>query len=52
MEAQIEGLKASILRREKLLSNPNYVNKAPKNIVDMDRQKLEEEKKKLKELTK
>ena len=31
----------------KLLSNENYVNKAPTNIVEMDRQKLEEEKQKL-----
>ena len=51
-QGQIEILKASISRREKLLSNENYVNKAPKNIVDMDRQKLEEEKKKLEELIK
>ena len=51
-QGQIEMLKASISRREKLLSNENYVNKAPKNIVDMDRQKLEEEKKKLEELIK
>ena len=49
---QIEDLKASIARREKLLSNENYVNKAPANIVEADRQKLEEEKKKLEELTK
>lgn len=47
---QIEVLRASIARREKLLSNENYVKKAPKNIVDMDRQKLAEEKKKLAEL--
>ena len=46
----ISSLKASIERREKLLSNENYVNKAPKNIVEMDKQKLEEEKNKLKEL--
>ena len=46
----IESLKQSIERREKLLSNENYVNKAPANIVEMDRQKLEEEKNKLKEL--
>ena len=46
----ISSLKASIERREKLLSNENYVNKAPANIVEMDRQKLEEEKNKLKEL--
>ena len=49
-EGQIESLKASIQRREKLLSNENYVNKAPAQIVEMDRQKLEEEKKKLEEL--
>ncbi len=47
---QIEVLKSSIARREKLLSNENYVKKAPQNIVDMDRQKLAEEKKKLAEL--
>ena len=51
-EAQIKALTDSIARREKLLSNENYVNKAPKNIVDMDKQKLEEEKKKLEELLK
>ncbi len=49
---QIEDLKKSIMRREALLSNENYVNKAPKNIVLMDKQKLEEEKKKLQELEK
>ena len=41
-EAQIKMLTESISRREKLLSNENYVNKAPQNIVAMDRQKLEE----------
>ena len=51
-EAQIKMLTESISRREKLLSNENYVNKAPQNIVAMDRQKLEEEKKKLEELMK
>ena len=51
-EAQIEQLKSSIARREKLLSNENYVHKAPANIVEMDRQKLEEEKHKLADLTK
>ena len=49
---QIEDLKNSIARREKLLSNENYVNKAPANIVEADRTKLEEEKKKLSELLK
>ena len=51
-EAQIKLLTESISRREKLLSNENYVNKAPVKIVEMDRQKLEEEKKKLAELQK
>lgn len=47
---QIELLKASIKRREALLSNENYVNKAPEKIVMLDRMKLAEEKKKLEEL--
>ena len=51
-EAQIKMLEDSIARREKLLSNENYVNKAPANIVELDRQKLAEEKKKLEELKK
>jgi len=51
-EAQIKILKASIERRKKLLSNENYVNKAPKNIVEMDKKKLEEEENKLKGLLK
>ena len=51
-DTQIKMLKASIERREKLLANENYVNKAPEKIVALDRQKLEEEKKKLEELEK
>jgi len=51
-ENQIKELEQSIARREKLLSNENYVNKAPKNIVELDRTKLAEEKKKLSELLK
>ena len=51
-EMQIKALTESISRREKLLSNENYVNKAPANIVELDRQKLSEEKKKLEELLK
>jgi valyl-tRNA synthetase len=51
-ENQINMLKSSIERREKLLSNENYVNKAPANIVELDRQKLAEEKQKLAELLK
>ncbi|MDD4831894.1 MAG: valine--tRNA ligase [Bacilli bacterium] len=40
---EIEELKFSIERRKKLLSNEGYVNKAPKNIVEEERLKLEEE---------
>ena len=47
LEKQISDLKASIERREKLLSNENYVAKAPANIVEADRLKLQEEKEKL-----
>ena len=50
LKEEIKKLKSSIERREKLLSNENYVNKAPKNIVDMDRVKLKEEQEKLKSL--
>ena len=39
-----ESLEASIARREKLLSNNNYVEKAPKAIVDKDREALLKEK--------
>ena len=51
-EKEIETLKQSILKREKLLANENYILKAPKKIVDLDREKLELEKKKLEELLK
>ena len=44
---KISDLENSILRREKLLSNDNYVNKAPSNIVELDRLKLKEEKEQL-----
>ena len=40
-------LESSIARREKLLSNENYVSKAPKNIVDNERKSLEKEKEEL-----
>ena len=42
-----ERLESSILRREKLLSNENYVNKAPKEIVETERKTLEKEKQEL-----
>ena len=48
----IETLKSNIERREKLLSNEGYVNKAPKNLVDSEREKLSQEKVKLEELLK
>jgi valyl-tRNA synthetase len=49
---EIIKLKASIERREKLLSNENYVNKAPASVVSNDKKKLEEEKEKLRLLEK
>ena len=42
-----EFLSKAIERREKLLSNQNYVTKAPKEVVDKDRESLEIEKSKL-----
>ena len=51
-EKQVEELKKSIERREKLLSNENYVAKAPANIVEADKTKLAEEKAKLELLLK
>ena len=44
-EKQIESLKASILKREKLLSNAGFVSKAPEQLVNGEKIKLEEEKK-------
>ena len=44
-EKQIESLKASILKREKLLSNVGFVSKAPEQVVNDEKRKLEEEKK-------
>ena len=45
---EIEKLEQSILKRENLLANENYVTKAPQNIVELDKQKLKEEQEKLK----
>ena len=47
LEEEIAKLESSIDRRKKLLSNENYVNKAPSNIVELDRKKLAEEEEKL-----
>ena len=49
-KGEIEDLKASIARREKLLSNEGYVKNAPANIVEEERNKLELEKEKLAKL--
>lgn len=51
-EKRIKDLEESIIRRDKLLSNENYVNKAPIKIVEEDRKKLEEEKEQLASLKK
>ena len=37
----------SIERRQKLLSNENYVNKAPQNVVEKDKEALAHELKRL-----
>ena len=49
-EKQIESLKNSIARRKNLLANENYVNKAPANLVESEREKLAEEEKILESL--
>ena len=43
IEEEIIKLTASIERRKKLLSNENYVNKAPEAIVNKEREDLEKE---------
>ncbi len=50
IKKEMDTLRSNIERREKLLSNPGYVNKAPENLVATERDKLEIEKNKLKEL--
>ncbi len=44
---EIETLKISIAKREKLLSNENYTSKAPEKVVEAERTKLKEEQDKL-----
>ena len=51
-QKEIELLKSNIERRNKLLSNTSYVNKAPEKLVNEERTKLELEKNKLEELLK
>ncbi len=48
LEKERVRLESSIERREKLLSNENYVNKAPQNIVEEERKNLSLEKENLK----
>ena len=50
MENVKEKLISSIERRKKLLSNENYVNKAPANVVELDRTNLAKEEIKLAEI--
>lgn len=52
IKKEIEKLEASIERRKKLLANANYVAKAPKNLVEEERQKLRLEEEKLSSLKK
>ncbi|MCI9281569.1 MAG: valine--tRNA ligase [Bacilli bacterium] len=49
-EKEIESLKASIAKRKGLLSNDNFVSKAPINLVEEEKVKLQEEEEKLKNL--
>ena len=50
LEKERESLINSINRRKKLLSNDNYVNKAPSNIVENERNTLEKEKNRLNDI--
>ena len=49
-KAEIERLKGSIERRKKLLSNENYVNKAPSAVVAKERADLAKEEEEIKRL--
>ena len=49
-KALIEKLKGSIERRRKLLSNENYVNKAPSAVVEKERMDLAKEEEEIKRL--
>ena len=49
---EIKKLKQLISRRENLLANENYLNKAPAAVVEADKKKLVEEKEKLIQLEK
>ena len=47
---QISDLEASIARRKNLLSNENYLNKAPKELVEKEKNTLKDEEEKLAKL--
>ncbi len=47
---RINELEQSILKRENLLNNANFVNKAPKDLVEKEKIKLQEEKEELTKL--
>ncbi len=47
---EIENIKFEINRSKKILDNKNYILKAPKNLVEKEKNKLEDNKKILKEL--
>ena len=49
-QKEIETLEKSILKREQLLNNENFVSKAPQNLVLQEKKKLQEEQEKLKRL--
>jgi len=52
LKKEIDKLNNSIERRKKLLSNEGYLNKAPKEIIDKERQDLEKEEKRVLEIEK
>ena len=47
---EIDKIEQSINRRKQLLSNQNYINKAPQAIIEQDKNKLKEEEEKLNNL--
>ncbi len=47
---EITSLKSSIAKREALLNNANFVNKAPANLVEQEKEKLAQEQEKLRKL--
>jgi valyl-tRNA synthetase len=49
-EKQVTSLKQSILRRKQLLTNENYLKKAPKELIEKEKNSLQEEEKKLNSL--